>query len=99
MGGASTSSCSAGGIARDMTHLVRVSSGEIIELPEGENSVGRGPLLQVRTIILEHTTHHCTVLIFCVGEGQARIKEPCTAMSEFWKAFHLPGEYNQDHEV
>ncbi len=31
-----------------MAHLVKESSGEVILIPEGDNNVGRGPLLKVR---------------------------------------------------
>ena len=30
--------------------LVNEQSGEVIEVPEGESSVGRGPLLKVKTV-------------------------------------------------
>lgn len=32
-----------------MAHLVSDSSGEILSVPEGDNSIGRGPLLKVYT--------------------------------------------------
>ncbi len=39
-----------------MAQLIRESSGETVHIPEGENIIGRGPLLKVKTYSVQHAT-------------------------------------------
>ena len=45
-----------------MAHLINDSSGEIINIPRGDSSIGRGPLLKVYIMRGEKCVH-----AWCVG--------------------------------
>ena len=53
-----------GGARMPQVYLIKDRSGEVIEVPEGENSVGRGPLLRVsRWIVIQIQENSKLVLI------------------------------------